>query len=109
MGVGLTFCYLYVLAMGCVFCCAGALGTSLAISEILFKTQLTKSHGRRSALAALLSWVVLTQLCGEIYLGYIFHFEERFGCTVSAFIFANGGLGCVVATMVTLHFLRRRA
>ena len=63
MGVGLTLCYLYVLAMGCVFCCAGALGTSLTINEYLLKKRLTKSDIRQSVLAGLLFWFFLTQFC----------------------------------------------
>jgi len=102
MGVGLTLCYLYVLAMGCFFCCAGALGTSLTINEYLLKKRLTKSDIRQSVLAGLLFWLFLTQFCGELYLDYIFHFEERFECAFSAFIFANGGLGCLISTVLAL-------
>ena len=108
MGVGLTLCYLYVLTMGCLLCCAGALGTSLTINEFLFKRRLSRDEGRQSVWAGLLFWLFLTQFCGELYLGYIFHFEERFECAFSAFIFANGGLGCLAATVLSLLALPGR-
>ncbi|MCA9776043.1 MAG: hypothetical protein KC800_04975 [Candidatus Eremiobacteraeota bacterium] len=108
MGLGITFCYLFVFVMACVFCCGGALGTSLVMSEILAKTRLTKMHSRVSVLAAFLFWFFLAECYRDVYLSYVLEFEDRFGCTFLAFVFANGGLGCLVATVVTTLALVRR-